>query len=185
RTRRRRRRSSPRSRRSSSPSWRARASPSTFPDCVRRCGRSGSASISRPTRPRPGTIVTRSSRCGTRRPRSRGSWTRWPPPLRPEAKAKILAEIAPIVEPVVAGAREPVDLPRLRAAVRALRQRLDLAADEAPSGHDRDEVVALRDETAALARKLDQVAAAAAPELAPLQDQLRADFARTLGHLKR
>ena len=106
-------------------------------------------------------------------------------PAAQEAKAKILAEIAPIVEPVVVGPREPVDLPRLRAAVRALRQRLDLTADEAPSGHDRDEVVALRDETAALARKLDQVAAAAAPQLAPLQDRLRADFVRTLGHLKR
>src|SRR5256712_12470946 len=104
-------------------------------------------------------------------------------PAHQEAKAKILAEIAPIVEPVVVGPREPVDLPRLRAAVQALRQRLDLAADEAPSGHDRDEVVALRDETAALARQLDQVAAA--PALAPLQDDLRADFARTLGHLKR
>src|SRR5204862_8027016 len=106
-------------------------------------------------------------------------------PAAQEAKAKILAAIARIGEPVVVGPREPVDLPRLRAAVRALRQRLDLAADEAPSGHDRDEVVALRDETAALARKLDQVAAAAAPQLAPLQDRLRADFVRTLGHLKR
>jgi len=106
-------------------------------------------------------------------------------PADQEAKAKILAEIAPIVEPVTVRPRERVDLPRLRAAVRALRQRLDLAADEAPSGDDRNEVVALRDQTAALARKLDQVAAAAAPALAPLQDQVRADFARTLGHLKR
>jgi len=106
-------------------------------------------------------------------------------PADQEAKAKILAEIAPIVEPVTVRPRGRVDLPRLRAAVRALRQRLDLAADEAPSGDDRDEVVALRDQTAALARKLDQVAAAAAPALAPLQDQVRADFARTLGHLKR
>src|SRR5207244_786645 len=106
-------------------------------------------------------------------------------PADQEAKAKILAEIAPIVEPVAVGPRERVDLPRLLAAVRALRQRLHLAADEAPSGHDRDEVVALRDETAALARKLEQTPPAAAPTLATLQDQLRADFARTLGRLKR
>src|SRR2546428_11002258 len=106
-------------------------------------------------------------------------------PAAQEAKANILAEIAPIVEPVAVGPRERVDLPRLLAAVRALRQRLDLAADEAPSGHDRDEVVALRDETAALARKLEQKPPAAAPALTTLQDQLRADFARTLGHLKR
>src|SRR5881409_2126283 len=106
-------------------------------------------------------------------------------PAEQETKAKILAEIAPIVEPVTIGPREGVDLPRLLAAVRALGQRLDLAADEAPSGHDRDEVVALRDETAALARKLEQTPPAAAPTLATLQDQLRADFARTLGRLKR
>src|SRR5439155_12064830 len=106
-------------------------------------------------------------------------------PADQETKAKILAEITRIVEPVALGPRERVDLPRLLAAVRALRQRLDLAADEAPPGHDRDEVVALRDETAALARKLDQAGAAAAPALAPLQDQVRAEFARTLGHLQR
>jgi len=106
-------------------------------------------------------------------------------PADQEAKANILAEIAPIVEPVAVGPRGRVDLPRLLAAARALRQRLDLAADEAPSGHDRDEVVALRDETAALARKLEQTPPAAAPTLATLQDQLRADFARTLGRLKR
>src|SRR5207245_10906533 len=51
--------------------------------------------------------------------------------------------------------------------------------------HDRDEVVALRDEPAAVARKLEQTPPAAAPTLATLQDQLRADFARTLGRLKR
>ncbi len=105
-------------------------------------------------------------------------------PTEQETKAKILAEIAPIVEPVAVGWREAVDAPRLLAAVRALRQRLDLAVGEAPFGHDRDEVVALRDETAALSRKLE-AAPAAAPALATLQDQLRADFARTLGHLKR
>src|SRR5436305_10508498 len=102
-------------------------------------------------------------------------------PTEQETKAKILAEIAPIVEPVAVGPREGVDLSRLLAAARALRQRLYLAADEAPSGHDRDEVVALRDETAALARKLEQTPPAAAPTLATLQDQLRADFAPTPG----
>jgi len=106
-------------------------------------------------------------------------------PADQETKARILAEIAPIVESVAVGPREGVDLPRLLAAMRALRQRLDLAADEAPSGHDRDEVVALRDETAVLARKLEQAAPAAAASLAALQDQLRADFARTFGRLKR
>src|SRR5207249_9953108 len=89
-------------------------------------------------------------------------------PTDQETKAKILAEIAPIVAPVAVAPRDGVDLPRLLAAVRALRQRLDLAADEAPSGHDRDDVVALRDETAALARKLEQAAPAAAPSLATL-----------------
>ena len=106
-------------------------------------------------------------------------------PANQETKASILADIAPIVEPVVVGPRQGVDLPRLLGAMRALRQRLDLAADEAPSGHDRDEVVALREATAALARRLEQEGPAAAPALARLQDQLRADFARTIGRLER
>src|SRR5439155_11672120 len=52
-------------------------------------------------------------------------------PTEQETKAKILAEIAPIVEPVAVGPREGVDLARLLAAMRALRQRLDLAALQA------------------------------------------------------
>jgi uncharacterized protein len=106
-------------------------------------------------------------------------------PAEQETKAKVLAEIAPIVEPLTIGPREDVDAPRLLAALRALGRRLDLAADEAPSGHDRDEVVTLRDATTVLARKLEQEGPAAGPALAPLQDRLRADFARTLGRLQR
>src|SRR5262249_13998153 len=102
-----------------------------------------------------------------------------------ETKAAILAEIAPIVEPVKVGPREDVDLSRLLVAVRALRQRLDLAADEAPSGRERDDVVGLQAKTAALERKLAQAAPVAARSLVALQDELRADFARTLGRLAR
>src|SRR2546428_11731433 len=42
-------------------------------------------------------------------------------PADQEAKANILAEITPIVEPVALGPRERVDLPRLLAACRGLR----------------------------------------------------------------
>src|SRR2546428_12082040 len=52
-------------------------------------------------------------------------------PADQEAKANILAEIAPIVEPVAVGPRERVDLPRLLAAVRALPQRPPPAGDQA------------------------------------------------------
>jgi hopanoid biosynthesis associated RND transporter like protein HpnN len=100
------------------------------------------------------------------------------------AKQTVLAELAPVVTPVVVGPAQPVDVGRLVAALRALEQRLDLAVDEAPAGHDRDEVVAFRDETAALARKLDATTSAAAPALAALQDRLRTDFAHTLHRLQ-
>src|SRR5438093_9494854 len=57
-------------------------------------------------------------------------------PADQETKAKILAEITPIVEPVALGPRERVDLPRLLAAVRALRQRLDLRSEERRVGKE-------------------------------------------------
>ncbi|HZP43985.1 MAG TPA: MMPL family transporter [Candidatus Binatia bacterium] len=103
-----------------------------------------------------------------------------------EAKAKIIGEFAPNVEHVSVAPPGPVELPRLIAALRALRQRLDLAADEAPEGHDRDEVVALRDATSALAAKLEHAdPAAAVAAVGHIQYRLRDDFARTLRRLKR
>src|SRR5262249_55209516 len=95
------------------------------------------------------------------------------------------AEIVPIVDPVEIGPPESVNLDRLRSAVRALRQRLDLAVDDAPSGHDRDEVVALRDRAATLERRVDHAGFPAASSLSILQDELRAAFARTLARLRR
>ena len=98
----------------------------------------------------------------------------------------MIAEFAPIVEPVAVRGQETVDVGRLVAALRTLQHRLGLAADEAPSGHDRDLVVALGDETAALARKLEHADhAGAAPALGRLQDQFRSDFAHTLRRLQR
>jgi len=106
-------------------------------------------------------------------------------PTEQDTKAKIVAEVAPMVEDVKVGPREGVDVPELVAALRALRQRLDLAVDEAPPGRDRDDVVALRDEAAGLVQRLEQAPAAVAGGLGVLQDALRADFARTLGRLQR
>src|SRR2546425_9653736 len=70
-------------------------------------------------------------------------------PADQEAKANILAETAPIVEPVAVGPRPGVDLPRFLAPERALGHRPRLPAHEAPSGPDHYEAVALREATAA------------------------------------
>lgn len=119
------------------------------------------------------------------------SWSAWYRsvlsliPSDQPAKQERLAELAPVVAPVVVGPAQPVDVGRLVTALRALEQRLDLAVDEAPPGHDRDEVVAFRDEAAAFGRKLQATARTAAPALAALQDRLRSDFAHTLHRLQR
>jgi hypothetical protein len=98
-------------------------------------------------------------------------------------KQERLAELAPVVARVVVAPAQPVDVGRLAAALRALEERLGLAVDEAPAGHDRDEIVAFRDQTAALRRKLEGTAPTLA--LAALQDRLRTDFAHTLHRLQR
>ena len=92
-------------------------------------------------------------------------------------KQKILADFEPIVSPVRIGVAEPVDVDRLVAALEGLRRRFDIALSGAPPGHDRDEVVGVRDQTAALIRKL-QVAdrEVAEPALNHLQDQIYRDF---------
>src|SRR5207247_2070130 len=101
-------------------------------------------------------------------------------PPEQAAKAQVLAELAPVVEAVAVGPPETVDAGRLLVALRTLQRRLDLAADEAPPGHDRDEVVSLRDQTAGLVRRLERTEpAAVAPALLPLQDRLRGDLAHT------
>src|SRR3989442_11677436 len=75
-------------------------------------------------------------------------------PPEQAAKAQVLAELAPVVEAVAAGPPETVDSGRLPVALRTAQHRLDLAVDEAPAGHDRDQVVSLRDQTAGLVRGL-------------------------------
>lgn len=107
-------------------------------------------------------------------------------PSDQESKRRIVGEFAPIVASVRASPRLPVDLDRLVGALRTLERRFDLAATEAPIGRDRDEVVGLRDQTAALARKLqatDPRRATAA--LTHLQADVRRDFARTLRRFQR
>src|SRR5262249_1342576 len=106
-------------------------------------------------------------------------------PTEQETKGEILAEIAPIVDPVVVGPLESVDLDRLRSAVRTLRQRLVRGADHAPPGRACGEVVAARGGAPTLGRRLDDAGIPAASSLSTLQDQLRADFARTLARLRR
>ncbi len=106
-------------------------------------------------------------------------------PPEQAAKAQVLAELAPVVEAVAVGPPETVDAGRLLIALRTLQRRLDFAADEAPAGHDRDQVVSLRDQTAGLVRRLERAdPAAVAPALLPLQDRLRGDLAHTLRRLK-
>jgi hopanoid biosynthesis associated RND transporter like protein HpnN len=106
-------------------------------------------------------------------------------PSEQAAKEQAIAELAPVVGPVSVAPPEPVDSGRLVAALRTLQRRLDLAADEAPSGHDRDEVASLRDETAGLVRRLEQAdPGAVGSALLHLQDQLRGDLVRTLRRLQ-
>jgi len=80
---------------------------------------------------------------------------------------------------------EAVDAGRLVVALRTLQRRLELAAGEAPPGHDRDEVVSLRDEAAGIVRGLEEAdPARVSAALLPLQGQLRGDLARTLRRLR-
>jgi len=106
-------------------------------------------------------------------------------PSEQDAKREILAELAPVVAPVSVAAPQPVDTDRLRVALRTLVRRLDLALDEAPPGDDRDQVVALRDQTARLVQRLDDGAPSSiSSALLPVQDRIRGDLARTLRRLK-
>ena len=101
------------------------------------------------------------------------------------AKQRMIAELAPVVEPVTVAPPETVDAVRLLVALRTLQRRLELAAGEAPSGHDRDEVVSLRDEAAGIVRGLEEAdPARVSAALLPLQGQLRGDLARTLRRLR-
>src|SRR5207247_11052521 len=69
-------------------------------------------------------------------------------PPEQAAKAQVLAELAPVVEAVAVGPPETVDAGRLLVALRTLRRRLDLAADEAPAGPGRRAVGPHRDQPA-------------------------------------
>ncbi len=107
-------------------------------------------------------------------------------PSDQDIKRTIIGDFAPIVALVRLGPRLPVDVDRLVGALRTLERRFALAATEAPVGHDRDEIVALRGQTAALARKLQGAnPRRAMAALAHLQLDVRRDFARTLRRLQR
>jgi hypothetical protein len=98
-------------------------------------------------------------------------------PADQPAKLKIIRDFAPIVAPVRVSLPESIDLGQLAAALQTLKRRFDLAAGEAPPGHDRDEVVNVRDQIESLLGKLartDRDVAEAA--LNHLQDQMYRDF---------
>ncbi len=102
------------------------------------------------------------------------------------AKRTILRDIASVVAPVRVAEPHPLDLDRLGVALRALERRFGLAVEEAPVGHDREEVAAVRDRTTALIAKLERTERTVAePALARLQDQTYRDFQRTFQRLKR
>ena len=106
-------------------------------------------------------------------------------PAEQGAKERMIAELAPVVEPVTVAPPETVDAGRLLVALRTLQRRLELAAGEAPSGHDRDEVMSLRDTTASIVRGLEEAdPARVSAALLPLQGHLRGDLARTLRRLR-
>ena len=107
------------------------------------------------------------------------------PSDQPE-KQKIIASFAPIVAPVRVGMPEPVDIDRLLTALQTLKRRFDIAAVEAPSGPDRNEALAIRDQITALVQKLQATDRdASEPALALLQDQIYRDFLSSFHSLQR
>jgi len=101
-------------------------------------------------------------------------------------KQRIIRDFAPIVAPVRIGAPEPVDLDRLLAALETLRRRFDIAAAEAPPGPDRDDVITIREATAALAAKLRRLERdVSEPALTHLQEQVYRDFSSKVRELQR
>jgi len=101
-------------------------------------------------------------------------------------KQKLIKDIGPIVAPLRVAAPEPVDIDQLLSALATLKRRLDIAAAEAPAGKDRDQVVEVRDQAAALIQKLQGTdREVSEPALALLQDQVYRDFTGDFHRLQR
>ncbi len=102
-----------------------------------------------------------------------------------DEKLKIIADFAPLVNPVRVGRPRPADVDRLIAAFETLRRRFGIAASEAPAGETRARLERLRDNLDRLVIKLRQTdREASEPALTHLQTQVYRDFVQSFQRLQ-
>ena len=92
-------------------------------------------------------------------------------------KRKIIADFAPMVEPVRVGRPRPVDVPRLITSLETLHRRLNIGANEAPEGETKNKLASSVRGIERLVLKLRQTSAEETrPPLSLLQYQVYRDF---------
>ena len=106
-------------------------------------------------------------------------------PEQQAEKRKVIADFAPIVEPVRIGRPMPLEPERLIVALETLKRRFDIAKTEAPPGDTQRELTRVAEDIGRLVIKLRQSdAEAATAALEVLQRQIHRDFVTSFQRLQ-
>jgi hopanoid biosynthesis associated RND transporter like protein HpnN len=106
-------------------------------------------------------------------------------PERQDEKQRIIAEFAPVVNPVRVARPMRLDLDRLVAALQTLGRRLGIAAGEAPPGDVQRDLAAVRDDVGDLVATLRRTDKdVSEPALTVLQQQVYRDFVQSFQRLQ-
>jgi uncharacterized protein len=106
-------------------------------------------------------------------------------PEQQAEKRKVIADFAPIVEPVRISRPMPMEPERLVVALEKLKRRFDIAATEAPPGDTQRELTRVAEDIGRLVIKLRQSdAEAATAALGLLQRQIHRDFVTSFQRLQ-
>ncbi len=106
-------------------------------------------------------------------------------PEQQAEKRKVIADFAPIVEPVRISRPMPLEPERLVVALETLKRRFDIAATEAPPGDTQRDLVRVAEDIGRLVIKLRQSdAEAATAALGLLQRQVHNDFVTSFQRLQ-
>jgi hypothetical protein len=106
-------------------------------------------------------------------------------PEQQAEKRKVIADFAPIVEPVRISRAMPLEPERLIVSLETLKRRFDIASTEAPPGDTQRELTRVAEDIGRLVVKLRQSdAEAAAAALEVLQRQIHRDFVTSFQRLQ-